>query len=76
MLPSTNFVPAGTVSFITAVPAAAPLFVAVIVYSICSPTATAVLFAVFSELITGSWSVVSVSSVDSSFTFAWFFLTV
>ena len=76
MLPSTNVVPSGTVSFITAVPAAVPLFVAVIVYSICSPTATAVLFDVFSELITGSWYVVSVSSVGSSFTFAWFLITV
>ena len=76
MLPSTNVVPVGTVSFITASPAAVPLFVAVIVYSICSPTATAVLFDVFSELITGSWYVVSVSSVGSSFTFAWFLITV
>ena len=76
ILPSTNVVPSGTSSFITASPAAVPLFVAVIVYSISSPTATAVLFDVFSALITGSWYVVSVSSVGSSFTFAWFLITV
>ena len=46
MLPSTNVVFSGIVSFTIAVPSAEPLFVTVIVYVIVSSSTTAVLSAV------------------------------
>ena len=74
MLPATKLVPSGIVSLIIAFPLAYPLLYAVIVYSISSPTTTADLFDVFSDVIIGSWYSVSVSGVSSPFTVATFLI--
>ena len=74
ILPATKLVPSGIVSFIIAFPSAYPLLYTVIVYSISSPTTTADLFDVFSDVIIGSWYSVSVSGVSLSFTVATFLI--
>ena len=75
ILPVTNVVPAGIVSFTTASPATLPLFVTVIVYSISSPTTTADLFEVFSLSIIGLYTVTSDGFVGVSPTKAMFSIT-
>ena len=75
MLPSTKLVPSGIVSVTFAVPSTFPLFVTVIVYSISSPTTTAVLFDVFSLFIIGLYTVISDGFVVLSPTKAIFSIT-
>ena len=75
MLPSTKLVPSGIVSVTFAVPSTFPLFVTVIVYSISSPTTTAVLFDVFSLFIIGLYTVISDGFVVLSPTRAIFSIT-
>ena len=68
MLPSTNVVPSGILSFTVATPSTSPVFLISIVYVNVSPFSTSCLSTFFSNVITGTF----VSFVSSPFTVALF----